>query len=62
MHLEKSIEMNIPTVSEKDKAVLTKHLLSHNYAALTGKYLLYTLLNDSYIFIHLQVLCMVLIP
>lgn len=34
--LKKSVEMNVSTVSEKDKATLTKHLLSHNFAAING--------------------------
>lgn len=36
VNLQKSVQMDIPPVGEKDKAALTKHLLSHNFAAING--------------------------
>ncbi|CAG9858523.1 unnamed protein product [Phyllotreta striolata] len=36
VHLSKSVQMDIPPVSEKDKAQVTKHLMSYNFPAVTG--------------------------
>lgn len=35
--IKKSIQMDVPTVNEKDKATIIKHLLSYNFAAINGK-------------------------
>lgn len=37
VHLQKSVQMDVPTVSEEDKAKLSKHLMSFNFAVLNGK-------------------------
>lgn len=43
LHLEKSVQMDKPPVSEEDKSILTKHLMSYNFAAINGK--MFSLLN-----------------
>ncbi|KAG5889014.1 hypothetical protein JTB14_033943 [Gonioctena quinquepunctata] len=35
-HLKKSIRMDIPPVSDQDKILLTKHLMSYNFASVNG--------------------------
>ncbi|KAJ8920766.1 hypothetical protein NQ315_004906 [Exocentrus adspersus] len=36
VNLKKSIQMDVPPVSDQDKATLSKHLMSYNFAAING--------------------------
>ncbi|CAH1183273.1 unnamed protein product [Phaedon cochleariae] len=36
VNIQKSVQMDLPLVSENDKATLRKHLMSHNFAAVNG--------------------------
>ncbi|KAL1491130.1 hypothetical protein ABEB36_011772 [Hypothenemus hampei] len=36
VHLKKSVQMDVPPVSEQDKATLSRHLMSYNFAAVNG--------------------------
>lgn len=38
VNLKKSIQMDISPISDKDKATLTSHLMSYNFAAINGWY------------------------
>jgi len=38
VNLKKSIQMDISPISDKDKATLTSHLMSYNFAAINGLY------------------------